>query len=307
MNLVMDIGGTNVRLGLVAADGQLSASTTYSWEEAGTLTRAIERFCAHKNLKPPFAKLVVAFAGPIVPGQSLFAFTNASQTFSRAELEGFASQILIVNDFVAQAALVHTLGGEDTFVLKAGQVNPSAAKAVLGPGTGLGVCAIAAEGTIIPGEGGNTVLPFLPHQSALIHGLQTLEPRPYTWRIEDVLSGPGIERIYAVFGGQGSPTAEAISKAAKAGEPTAQRAFTCYFDYLAITCANQALQYSAAGGIYIVGNISNTNLELLDHTRFENIFTSIQSHKGFLRNVPVKLVTKPTSGLKGAAVLMRGF
>ena len=300
MNLVMDVGGTNVRLALVDGAGALGASQTYTWAKAGSLAHGIEQFCAAQNRPASFAKLIVAFAGPIVPGMAVFTFTNAAQTFSISELRAFADKVLVVNDFVAQAALVPHMAAADCHIIKPGTANPAAARAILGPGTGLGVCAISDRGHLLPSEGGNTALPHLPQHANMIDALGTNDG---PWRIEDVLSGPGIERVYGALGG-GDMGAKAISEAAHTGDALALETMDCVFDFLALTCANQALQYSAAGGVFIVGNIVNINMTLLNPARFADVFTSIKTHADFLRQVPVTVVTRAASGLEGAAALL---
>ena len=152
--------------------------------------------------------------------------------------------------------------------------------------------------------GGNVSLTHIPTWPDLQAQLRALDPgRTAPWRLEHVLSGPGIERLYRAFGG-GAISAAAIGQAAKEGDKIAQDALTCYFDALALCCADQTLQYAAAGGCYITGNVTNANLGLMDQARFADIFTNVSAHKSFLRDVPLVLVTKTTSGLDGAAVLV---
>ena len=162
LNLALDVGGTNVRLAaveIVKAEARQIVSQTFDWAQAGSLDRAIAQFCATQGLSPDFDKLVVAFAGLILPGQESFTLTNTPQTFTIQQLRQFGHHVWVVNDFVAQAALVRQLAndggaGQDQLALKPGVINSAGAKAIVGPGTGLGVCAISSGGEIISGEGG---------------------------------------------------------------------------------------------------------------------------------------------------------
>lgn len=296
-NLALDVGGTNVRL--VAFDQVLDmdASVTYAWGTVSSLPDAIARYSAEMGTPAHYGRLVLAFAGPTLPHQEVFSFTNQDQTFTRAELQQFAGEVEVINDFAAQAALIPHLGAGDLQVLKPGEAQV-AARAVIGPGTGLGVAAILADGTLVQGEGGNVTLPYLP--SAPLAQMQV----DGQLRLEDGLSGHGLERLYLALGGA-QKTAKAISEAAHAGDALALEAFGHFFDFLALGAANQALQYMAAGGVYIVGNVINANIALLDQARFDRVFTSIITHAAFLKSVPVYLVTREGSGLQGAAAYLQ--
>lgn len=308
-SLVADIGGTNVRLAAFSGsplaatksllDGSLETQAVYEWDDLESLSAGIEQFCQQFDLALPFDQIAVAFAGLTLPDQQIFSLTNRDQVFTRAQLSEIAGQVHVINDFAAQASLIPHLDEDRLIVLKPGQKRPGA-RAVLGPGTGLGVAGLAASGQVISGEGGHVALPYLPH--APHQGLVDLLGEPIN-RLEDVLCGTGIENLNLALGYEAA-SARILSEAALSGAKEAQGVFDLFFDFLAVASANQALQYTAAGGVYLVGNITLANEDLINRARFVELFESTQSHAEFLKQVPIYIVRTAISGLAGAAAYL---
>ena len=279
--------------------GDLETEARYRWDEIENLEAALRDFQSRFDLPTRFGSISVAYAGLALSDQERFDLTNRDQSFSRSLLAQFADQVYVINDFAAQASLIPHVSDAQVRMIKSGEQHPGA-KAVLGPGTGLGVAGLTASGQVIPGEGGHVALPALA--SAPFDALQKLLGRTHV-RLEDVLSGTGLENLHQALGAR-PETAQNISKAALAGDATARETFALFFDYLALACANQALQYVAAGGVYLVGNISLQNIDLMDPARFAHMFETVISHQEFLEQVPAYLVLTETSGLAGAAAYL---
>ncbi len=307
--LVADIGGTNVRLAAFSGSpleatkgllgGSLETQAVYEWDDLESLSAGIDQFCEQFALKKPFAQIAVAFAGLTLPDQEVFALTNRDQVFIRAQLLEVADQVHVINDFAAQASLIPHLDADQLITLKSGEQR-SGARAVLGPGTGLGVAGLTTTGQVMSGEGGHVALPHLPH--APHAALAELLGQPIN-RLEDVLCGTGLENLNAALG-HAPASARALSEAALKGSPEAQAVFNLFFDFLAIASANQALQYAAAGGVYLVGNITLANLDLINRARLAELFEGTVSHAEFLKQVPIYVVRTAMSGLAGAAAYL---
>ena len=310
MHLIGDVGGTNIRLAAFEGDPQAACRAllegchtpqqSLGWHQVADLPSALTAFINDFSLPKRCYSLTLAVAGPTLPHQQSFAFTNRAQGFCLGDLTGFAGQVEVINDFAAQASLITQLDAGQSQLIKPGKTR-AGAKAVLGPGTGLGVAGLSQDGRVITGEGGNVALPYLP-QAPLAKIDRHKRPGGQP-RLEDALSGQGLENIYAAQTGTRLAAAQ-ISQAAFKGEARARAAFELFFDFAALGAANQALQYMAAGGVYFVGAIMIRNLPLLDATRFAETFCSIETHQDFLRDVPVHLVTAETSGLAGLAAYL---
>ena len=295
MNLYLDVGGTNVRL-----ENCTGARAIYGWDEIASINQAIERLSHEHDGQGAYDHLVLAMAGLVIPGQSEFTFTNVGQTFSRRQLAPFAKHVHIINDFAAQAALIPELTQEDLSIVKPGD-RKDGPRAVVGPGTGLGIAGIGSDGQLFPGEGGHVALPYLSHAPASLW-----QSSMKALRLEDVLSGQGLVRLYTCLTHSGeTPTASQISALAHEGNEVAKSVFDLFYDFLAVACANQALQYGTSGGVYLVGDIISANQKLLDQARFAAAFSNHPSHRSFLKQVPVIQVNRSLSGLAGARAYLR--
>lgn len=309
MHLIADIGGTNIRLAafhgdpLIAFD-QLMTGTcdkvrNYSWDQVGRLNAAIQDFQDHFHLPGRAQSLTIAIAGIALVDQEEFGFTNRDAGFCRSDLYEFADTVEIINDFAAQASAIPHLGEDHFSQVKPGQ-RRAGARAVVGPGTGLGIAGLTPGGLVIPGEGGNVAVTYLP--DAPLSRIEANVDRGQL-RAEDVFSGQGLENIFQAQSGC-RMAAQEISARAHRGDAQARQALDLFFDYAAQISANQALQYVAVGGVYLVGSIMIKNADLLDLDRFASVFCSIKTHEDFLRQIPVYLVTSATSGLAGVAAYL---
>ena len=136
--------------------------------------------------------------------------------------------------------------------------------AVLGPGTGLGVCTLLRTEhgvTVIEGEGGHADFAPTSEEEALV--LDVLSARFGRVSIERLLSGDGLLNIYGALielerlsSGQSGGVAVAdpsdVSAHALAGsDPVAVRALTMFCNILGSVAGNLALTLGAKAGVYI--------------------------------------------------------
>ena len=343
--LLADIGGTNVRLALMPSGDQafahslLTSSTpmpgerNFLWVDTAELSQAIDILLTSRGLSQDnIDGAVIAVAGPVIPGADLFSFTNVARQFQISALKQYlgTDQVYVINDYHAQAMvipLVRDMPERLTTIYDA-PGNPQGALGVLGAGTGLGVAALYPPGTnrlvksnatlVVPGEGGHvalgakvpTIQSLIPHlQQAVVQFRASRQDQDQsaTLRYEDVLSGPGLQCVYAALGLRDAgfvdwlSPAEIAQQAHQGSNARAVETFDLYFDTLAQACSDVALQYLATGGIFITGGITQKNLSLLDRQRFAAVFTQSWQSQDLLRRIPVHVVTSEASGLSGAA------
>lgn len=349
--LLADIGGTNVRLAVSSvaevrsdqagvcflsdADKPSTRARTYQWVDHDSLEDVITHYFADFGLDASqFSGVVLAVAGPVLPGQEVFHFTNVLRPIEVAKIRELVEtdQVFLINDFAAQAlavSVVETQRPDLLVELIAGNGTGEGVKSVVGAGTGLGVAAWFPGGShpllgghhplVIPGEGGNASIGFkvpsvrnlaLPLAQAieLYHQVHDSADRSVTPRNEDILSGKGLTQTYAALclrdGDHAQfPSAKEISQLGQAGnDPRATESWQIFYDCLAQVCSDCALQYLATGGVFIAGGIIPKNLELLDKERFTAHFRNTWHYQDLLAKVSVRLVMAETSGLAGAAV-----
>ena len=105
--------------------------------------------------------------------------------------------IVILNDFEAQALAVVALGEEHMEKIGGGEPEPNAGRVVLGPGTGLGVAGLihaCGRWIPVPGEGGHMDIgPRTPRDFEVFPHIEPIEGRISG---EQILCGRGLVNIY---------------------------------------------------------------------------------------------------------------
>jgi len=312
MILVCDVGGTRTRLALAARkDG---AFEFIGLEESPTtpdLAAKVERFLAG-GAKPldqgasPLPLTAAAFgaAGPIGPDGSI-RLTNAGFRLDAAALAGAAGlpHALLVNDFRAIAEAIPHLPPASLEPCGGGAAVAGEPVVVLGPGTGLGT-AIGARAPggwhVIQGDGGHADL--APVDDEELEAWQRLRRAHGRVSAETVLSGPGLERLYAAISGRTLGAAD-IDSAAWRGEPDAVRAHALFTRWLGRVAGNLALAAGARGGVYLAGGILPRWSGRFDVAAFRRAFEDKGQYGEWLRAIPCFLITHPYPGLLGLAVL----
>ena len=107
------------------------------------------------------------------------------------------SEVVVLNDFEAQALAVVALGEEHMEKIGQGTPEAGASRVVLGPGTGLGVAGLiraCGRWIPVPGEGGHMDIgPRTPRDFEIFPHLETIEGRISG---EQILCGRGLVNMY---------------------------------------------------------------------------------------------------------------
>ena len=195
--LVADIGGTNARFAMVDGRGALAHDVeVLATVEHPTLEDAIEAYLAQKGGQRPRAGCL-AVAGPVTG--DLIKFTNHPWEFSINDTRdalGLA-RLSVINDFEALALAVPRLTDDELQPIGGGEPVDGCPKAVLGPGTGLGVAAVVpttAGWEALAGEGGHAEL-AVP-DARLTGAIAILRREHDRLSAEQVLSGRGFEALH---------------------------------------------------------------------------------------------------------------
>ena len=305
MILVGDVGGTRTRLALAehAGDGWRITGI----EERRTAPDILEAVTVFVRAAAGGRVSAAAFSGAGAPAaDGSIRLTNAGVFLAPRELADAAgvSRAVLVNDFRAIAEGIPHLPRESLLPCGGGQAFRNEPVAVLGPGTGLGM-AIAIHGLggwqAIPGEGGHVDL--APVDDDELEVWQRLRRAHGRLSAESVLSGPGLERLYAAIADGARLGAAEIDGAAWRGEPAALRAHALFTRWLGRVAGNLALIAGARGGVYLAGGILPRWGERFDVTAFRRGFEDKAPYAEWLRAIPAWLVTHPQPGLLGLAVL----
>jgi len=327
--LVADIGGTNARFGWVAARGAPVAQvrTLHTAEHADPIDAAqayLEALAAElgSDYRPPRAA-AFAVATPIEGDR--IAFTNSAWSFSRGAAERALAldHLAVLNDFEALALSLPALQGAQLRVVGAvalahaartgtpAQRADVAARAVLGPGTGLGVAGLVhADGrwVAVPGEGGHVTLAAGDDFESAVIAAARREQRHVS--AERLLSGLGLpllqRAVASVVGVAAAPaSAEQIVAAAVSGDDAlAARTIETFCALLGGFAGDVALVFGARGGVYVGGGIVPRLGALFDRSPFRARFEAKGRFEAYLRAVPTAVVVDTLAALAGAATAL---
>ncbi len=311
--LVVDIGGTWVRCGLVAdsADPHPRSVERSPVEAYSTVADALREYLDGQSVKVEKATLAVAC--PVVGDH--VALTNSNWSFSRTALAqdlGLRS-LDVVNDFAALAQSIPLLAESETRVLSPGceSSRADAPILVIGPGTGLGVSAllpVEGDWIAIEGEGGHRDLGATTDPEWQV--LQILQREFGHVSAERVLSGDGLVNLYQawqVLSGTSELAKSRLEVAeivdgAHHGDRVCVDTTRMFSAWLGAVVGDAVLTFGALGGVYLGGGVLDKMGPAFDEIHFLHRFAQKGRFGSYLERVPVRLILDPVAGLRGAAM-----
>lgn len=308
--LVGDIGGTNARFGLVdLQDDRLEvvAAKGYLCSAFPNAPEAITAYLAEQGLTCALSGVAIAVAGPIEAGAIRFTNSNWHLSENRLREMGFGSACLL-NDYAALAIAAPLLQGKDLQTIGPDLDAPGDQTiAVVGPGTGFGVSALARDGSgvaILATEGGH--IAFAPGDDVEIEILRLLAARYGRVSVERILSGPGLRDLHQclrTMAGRPSMVVESaeITRQALAGDPDCLATVERFCAILGAVAGDFALSFGARGGIYLAGGIPPLIIDVLRGDTFRRRFEDKGRFAGYLAAIPTRVIMRPHAALVGAA------
>ncbi|MCG7946126.1 MAG: glucokinase [Candidatus Thiodiazotropha taylori] len=318
--LAGDIGGTNTRLALFDSTGdkpeQAIIEASYPSPAHPTIESILEQFLDQHRLKD-IQRACFGLAGPVI--DQVCETTNLPWLVSAQSVKqrfGF-DQVWLLNDLEANAWGIDTLHESDIHSLNLGAVNASGNRSIISAGTGLGEAGLYWDGSQynpFPSEGGHT---DFSANSALEYALYESLAQQYghvSW--ERLLSGPGIEAIYAFLLQYRSATtpqwlqqqinqigvAPAVSRAAiDKADPIAAETMALFIEFYGREASNHALKIMATGGVYLGGGIAPQILPLLKEGQFMQAFLAKGRMQHIVTAMPVRIILNDKTALMGAA------
>jgi glucokinase len=310
--LIGDIGGTNARFAILPdADSPAIDFPIVHTHDFATIDDAIRSdVLARSPVKP--RSIVVAVAGP-VNGDDI-PLTNAPWVIRPRGMFATTgvSEVVVLNDFEAQALAVVALGSEHMEKIGGAEPLPGAGRVVLGPGTGLGVAGLvrACERWIpIPGEGGHMDIgPRTPRDFDIFPHLERIDGRVSG---EQILCGRGLVNAYRAVAAASGTTprftqpAEVTAAALAKGDAIAEEALAFFVTCLGRTAGDLALVFKSQGGVFLTGGIAQKIVPALKAPNFRAAFEDKAPHTHMMRAIPVYVITAPLAALAGLAAFAR--
>jgi glucokinase len=310
--LIGDIGGTNARFAIIAdATAEQINFPNVRTADFETIDDAIRAAIFEKSaIKPRSA--ILAVAGPISDDE--IPLTNCDWVVRpKTMIEGLGLEdVLVVNDFEAQALAISDLSSENRERLGSASGEMVASRVVLGPGTGLGVGGLIHARNVwipVPGEGGHVDLgPRTKRDLEIFPHVETIEGRISA---EQILCGRGIVNLYrAICAADGvEPTyadpADITSHALAGTDAVAVETIALFSTYLGRVAGDMAMIFMARGGVFLSGGISQKILPALRKPEFRAAFEDKAPHSALLATIPTYVVTHPLAALAGLSSYAR--
>ncbi|MDT0602079.1 glucokinase [Thalassotalea castellviae] len=312
INLVADIGGTNIRLGTFEHGAAVTALKVYQCGNYQSLSEVIRTYIDEENLAEKTINACLAIACPVE--NDLISMTNLPWTFSQKALKEELSlnKLLLINDYTAIAHAVPYLNKEQKVQIGGGEVVDGKPISICGPGTGLGVANVVplAEGQwqALGGEGGH--VDFAPIDQTEIKILEYLLNQYQHVSYEQLLSGLGLEQIYQALNHieqAEQPILSAQDISEKALSNTCQlceKTLAQFCKILGSFAGNLSLTLASFGGVYIAGGIVPRFIDYLKQSEFRSRFES-KGRITFNQTIPTFVITESQPGILGASAYLR--
>ena len=307
--ILVDIGGTHARFaslenGVIVNPQRLPVADFSSFEAALQSYR-----------KDPCDLLIATAAHP--DEKSIWRFVNNNKWIIDPEAlrkTGWGIKT-IINDFAGSAW--GALADDRLVVLREGRADPKSPRAIIGPGTGLGLA------YMIPLSGGTwhvqqtmgahmAAAALTDEQRGIMNLMRGLYGGNHAVTYEDVASGralPVLHRAVCAQNGSQPTFTDAKGLLLNAGDADVKQTLRLFHEFLGLFAHNIVVTGHAYGGLYVDGGITHRLDEagLFDFPTFAKFMapavTSVVRER--LETTPVYLINKPFAALRGLAEIAK--
>ena len=303
--LLADIGGTNTRVAL-AQGRQMLPGTIRRYANKGrdSLEEILSDYIAEEGVRD-LAGACVAAAGPV--RDEIATMTNLSWVIEARNLKSVtgAEQVFVLNDLQAQGhALGHLAADAVREILPGQPARADAARLVVGVGTGFNAAPVheAPGGRLVPpSEAGHITLPCQTDEEFSLK--RYLEAKHEFASVEHVVSGRGLERLYAYLAGHedATVTGQQILEEIKRNDPTARAAGEMFVRFMGRVLGDLALTHLPFGGIYLIGGAARGVVPWLSEFGFAPAMHAKGRFSDFLTAFPVSVIEDDYAALHGCA------
>ncbi len=320
MILVGDIGGTKVRLALVAGRGkiELKEEEFFFSAQFASFDELLQEYL--KKRRGKISRICLGVAGPVLNGQ--VKATNLPWVVDAKNIQkiGNVEKVDLLNDLEANAYGISVLEEKDFFVLQKGVVRAGANAALISAGTGLGEAGLFWNGkTLIPfaSEGGHS--DFSPSDEREWELFCELKKHYGHVSYERILSGPGLVFLLSFLQKKQEKKTTAsqghwkergssvfiLEKALKKEDLLCEEALLWFSSLYGREAGNLALKFLALQGVYIGGGMAPLLPDFLKKSSFVSSFADKGRFSDLLRHIPIKVILNERAPLLGAAIYSR--
>lgn len=310
LSLVADVGGTNTRVALAAGPALLmdSVEKFRNADHAG-LGSVLSTYIEARQVDCLGA--AVAIAGPVRDGHGSLTNLDWSVDPGMVARVTQAEHVAVLNDLQAQGHAMGLIAPENLHQVIEGPEDAQGTRLVIGVGTGFNAAVVLETpfGRVVPpSEAGHANMPLRTEEELrLCKFVETSHGFP---AIEDVLSGRGLERIYAWLQSEaGTDTERRAAEIMETTEtdPMARDAVRWFVRILGTVAGNLSLIHLPFGGVSLIGGVSRAMIPYFDEFGFDRAFREKGRFAGFMNNFPVDVVEDDFAALTGLAAHLNGL
>ncbi len=309
LSLVGDIGGTNSRFGLIEPGFMaVQHMETLRNDNFPSLEAAIQQYLQMRGVKSVSAA-AIAVAAPVESEQVTLTNRNWSFSIESLRLAANAKRLRLLNDYEALALALPHLDGDDLVQIGGEVQSQPLTKIVLGPGTGLGMAALApasaGEWMVLPCEVGHITLPIETREE--FDWRERMQAPGQIFTTEDAISGGGLSLMYKALAPSGQlKSPEAILSAALAGtDHDARKTLDQFVIWLARIAGDAAMTLQARGGVYLAGGIAPSIVDVLKSSSFRQVFENKGKLAYVMRPIPIYVIIDRFPAFKGCAAALQ--
>jgi glucokinase len=299
-----DLGGTKTLLalaGFVAGRPAIVREERFDSQAFARFEDLLGHFLSSQDV---VASACFGLAGPTDGRTAQLTYLPWKLDAAALERDFGIGRVVLANDFASAAHGLALLESDQLSTLQAGRPVEHAPRVILGAGTGLGVAGLIwhdGHYRVVPGEGGHMgFCPIDPRQADLWRWLYDQLGRA---TVEDVVSGPGLARIYRFLTGREKVPAEVAEGALAGTDPAAVETLDIWLSAYGAFAGDLALKWLAYGGVFIAGGVAAKLLPRTSPAPFLKAFNAKRQHSSIAEAMPIHLVTEERLGLLGAVAM----
>jgi len=318
MRILCDIGGTHIRAGLLQ-DGKILSPQKFEVAGFASVEAALLHYLAETGLAAEPCSVAISCAANN-DGNGIYHFgNNPHLVIDPAAMNDHGWRLeCTVNDFSASAWGVAALDEQGLQTIRAGREDETEMlpRAILGPGTGLGLAYILPLATggvhVQLNHGGHMLAPVLSDEPFLLAELvRRNKGDGHTVIPENFCSGRGLPLLYnAVCDAYGYDPVHTTpaNMLDNPQDPAVRETLRLFHEFLGLFAHLVVVTGNAYGGLYLDGGVLHhlRTRHLFDADTFLGFMTlnPVASVKRSLDQCPVHLVLDPYIALRGLQVMM---
>ncbi|MEZ5779718.1 MAG: glucokinase [Paracoccaceae bacterium] len=312
LSLVADIGGTNTRVALARGhEVDHGSIRRYPNADYPALEQVLAAYLGESG-GPECGGACVAVAGPVDNGVA--RLTNRDWVIDPKAVAKATSvaTVHVLNDLQAQGHALSHLERESLRPLipaAPGRSRPGP-QLVVGVGTGFNAaCVIAKDGQeiVTASESGHVTLPV--RTEAELRLAEYVEQAHGFAGVEDVLSGRGLERLFAWHAiGAGredrSSAAEIMAAMADGTDDLLRETGLAFVRLLGRVVGDLALSYLPFGGVHLIGGVARAFTPHYEAFGLRDAFRDKGRFSAFMDQFPVFVIEDDYAALTGCAAFL---